>query len=556
MADAPKLVGSDRLKDAYPKINQAVDNANKARVDSESALTNAVQANATSESVQTQLNTIIIDSGTSDAETLQARTDVDGFVYTTVKERIDAEQTKLKNLQSSTLADYKKTQFERSVFPYGVNKSLANNAHRHFGKILKLSGNNLISIYRKATGHLTNDGSVACMKSSDGGVTWGTEETLYDHPSLDCRVGAVGMTKTGRLIVAFGIQDNSTVITSSLGYIYSDDEGKTWSSYIEIEAINNTSIQYAIAYGSVIQIGNRIGFTYYQKNKPDNTISLIFRISLNNGDTWTTKKTVISGATDYNEMDIIPIGNNTILGVCRVGSGTIFKQFLSTDLGDTWINQGDTNTENAILVSPSLTEVILNNEKYILFHYVNRTSLLLVRRIVKADDAINSATKWRSPGGSLYSAPNASGYQSALQDDEGKIIVLYFRESSTASIANTDVLLLTDYVGQNIPQHESDWFSVAINTTYNIPLIVYQGIPNAKIPPKQIMVTFKTDATAVQEWIVQQIHTDGSDGHGCSISFDTSNIYIRTGVTNVLKAGGTSGGINATTGLYKVRVWY
>jgi Pectate lyase superfamily protein len=95
MADAPKLVGTDRLKDAYPKINLSIEKANQAAINSD-------LAKMTAESVQSQLDTIIIESGTSDAETIQARTDADGVVYATVKERIDAEQEKVDSLKKKT----------------------------------------------------------------------------------------------------------------------------------------------------------------------------------------------------------------------------------------------------------------------------------------------------------------------------------------------------------------------------------------------------------------------------------------------------------------------
>jgi hypothetical protein len=80
MADAPKLVGTDSLKTAYPKINQAIENSNNALNDSASATITANNAKANadhalsiSESTQNQLDTIIVESGTSDAEVLQAR---------------------------------------------------------------------------------------------------------------------------------------------------------------------------------------------------------------------------------------------------------------------------------------------------------------------------------------------------------------------------------------------------------------------------------------------------------------------------------------------------
>lgn len=85
MADAPKLLGTDTLRTAYPKVNMAIDNANE-------ALRNSEQALANSENTQAQLDQIVIE-GDSSVEAAQARVDADGNVFTTLKERLDTKET-------------------------------------------------------------------------------------------------------------------------------------------------------------------------------------------------------------------------------------------------------------------------------------------------------------------------------------------------------------------------------------------------------------------------------------------------------------------------------
>ena len=94
MADAPKILGTDTLRQAYPKINAAIDNANEALNKATTAETNSTNAVNTANSVQQQLNQIVIE-GDSSVEAAQARVDAEGNVYTTLKERIDAEQIKI-----------------------------------------------------------------------------------------------------------------------------------------------------------------------------------------------------------------------------------------------------------------------------------------------------------------------------------------------------------------------------------------------------------------------------------------------------------------------------
>lgn len=97
MADAPKILGSDTLRIAYPKINQAIENANTAITKAETAETDAADAKSMSESTQTQLDTIVI-NGDSSVEAAQARVrNVDGQITTfdVLKDRLDNTDTQL-----------------------------------------------------------------------------------------------------------------------------------------------------------------------------------------------------------------------------------------------------------------------------------------------------------------------------------------------------------------------------------------------------------------------------------------------------------------------------
>lgn len=95
MADAPKLLPGDTLRVGYPKINKGIDNANEALKKSYVAESNSVNslnisnnAKEKVESVQTQLNQIVIE-GDSSVEAAQARVDEKGDTHGSLKERID-----------------------------------------------------------------------------------------------------------------------------------------------------------------------------------------------------------------------------------------------------------------------------------------------------------------------------------------------------------------------------------------------------------------------------------------------------------------------------------
>lgn len=116
MADAPKLLGTDTLRTAYPKVNMAIDNANEAMRNSEDALDKATQALANSENTQAQLDQIVIE-GDSSVEAAQARVDAEGNVFTTLKERLDTKETQFAN-EIGILS--KKSGLSKNIMDYGV----------------------------------------------------------------------------------------------------------------------------------------------------------------------------------------------------------------------------------------------------------------------------------------------------------------------------------------------------------------------------------------------------------------------------------------------------
>lgn len=96
MADAPKLLGTDTLRQAYPKFNQAIDNSNEAlttanvaKSTADTAKSRADTALTKSDNTQTQLNTIVI-NGDSSVEAAQARVDEHGKPYTTLQDRLNS----------------------------------------------------------------------------------------------------------------------------------------------------------------------------------------------------------------------------------------------------------------------------------------------------------------------------------------------------------------------------------------------------------------------------------------------------------------------------------
>src|SRR5690625_2872714 len=94
---------TDTLNEGREKLNEAIKDAGKAKIDSSEAKATAEQALDNSESTQEQLNQVVID-GDSSVEAAQARVDEKGQSHTTLKDRIDDGFTKVNTQLAETMS--------------------------------------------------------------------------------------------------------------------------------------------------------------------------------------------------------------------------------------------------------------------------------------------------------------------------------------------------------------------------------------------------------------------------------------------------------------------
>jgi len=111
-----KIRYTDTLRQGADKINAAIDQSNEAIEKATTADTNASQALALAQNVQTQLDTIVIE-GDSSVEAAQARVDADGNVFSTLKERLDTKETLIQQQLETTV---KKGELVRNVKDFGA----------------------------------------------------------------------------------------------------------------------------------------------------------------------------------------------------------------------------------------------------------------------------------------------------------------------------------------------------------------------------------------------------------------------------------------------------
>jgi Pectate lyase superfamily protein len=100
MADAPKILGTDTLRDAYPKLNSAIDNSNEAKTKADgadgkadTAIETANTAKTTAEDVQSQFDQVVAEAGENNPEVVQARGEA-----VNLNARLNATDTKLADI--------------------------------------------------------------------------------------------------------------------------------------------------------------------------------------------------------------------------------------------------------------------------------------------------------------------------------------------------------------------------------------------------------------------------------------------------------------------------
>lgn len=199
MADAPKLVGTDRMRQAYPKINQAIDNANEAIKKATSSDSKSSEALTTANSVQEQFNQVVIE-GDSSVEAAQARVKADGTSFTTLKGRLDDTDAQLADLAKNKKLDdllFKMVNKETTTIvclgdsvTWGYNNG-AVQVTNHYPKVIQdklnyMYGYSGITVY--------NEGMPG--KTSADGVSNFTARVLGHAPDL--------------VIIMFGLNDNNT----------------------------------------------------------------------------------------------------------------------------------------------------------------------------------------------------------------------------------------------------------------------------------------------------------------------------------------------------------
>ena len=133
---------------------------------------------------------------------------------------------------------------------YPVYKeSYVNDYHASEGFLVKSINGDIINIFRLSespdSDHVDVSGKIVMRKSINDGKTWTEPVTVYDDEYDDRNVHG-GITHEGRIVVFFRRHTGSA--TKDVNFIYSDDDGETWSDRKSIDTEGVTAGTHKMIY--------------------------------------------------------------------------------------------------------------------------------------------------------------------------------------------------------------------------------------------------------------------------------------------------------------------
>jgi len=218
-----------------------------------------------------------------------------------------------------------------------VIDSLVSVDHTSEACLIKKDNGNVIHFYRYATGegggHTGNTGTICKREFNVTTETWGAQSTVVSSVYDDRNVNG-GKLGSGRIVLFYWQYDYTLSAIVGTFYIYSDDDGDTWSEAIAV----TSSLTDPVPYGNIISVPTK---GYMKGLFEAYKISVLFS---EDGSTWGDEVMVgdYSGGEEYyiNEPSFTYVGDGKIICICRdqlyTTYGSNYYQITSDDYGATW----------------------------------------------------------------------------------------------------------------------------------------------------------------------------------------------------------------------------
>ena len=195
----------------------------------------------------------------------------------------------------------------------------------------------------------------------------------------------------------------------------SADSGRTWDHADSVVLPNKEN--WYIPFGDVVVGDKGLGMSMYSCAPEGGPNSAWFFRSNDDGKTWGEASLI--AADDYNETDLLHLGQGKWLAVCRTLEEANLQLFYSADDGDTWSDRGPLSL--ARQHPGHLTKLA---DGRVLLSYGLRTEGQHGVAVRISPDEGNS---WGPPRTLVHlDEPTDCGYPSSSQLDDGTIVTAYY----------------------------------------------------------------------------------------------------------------------------------
>lgn len=180
--------------------------------------------------------------------------------------------------------------------------------------------------------------------STDMGRTWGAANTVYDPSgSLAIQDLGGGFSRTSVHHIFTALVDASSVTPETIIYLRSTDGGVSYSATDLSSILPSDGLAAYRALGNMIDVNGILMMPFYKalgEGNPSQSANYLLR-STDDGVTWTAITVRAKGSSYYNEGTIAYLELGYVIYLARNEITSEYRQFMSTDYGLTWTDQGD-----------------------------------------------------------------------------------------------------------------------------------------------------------------------------------------------------------------------
>lgn len=304
--------------------------------------------------------------------------------------------------------------------------------HRIPGMIVTTAGTVLVAAEARLGIGDTDGHDLTLKRSTDGAVTWSAgidievsvNDQAWANPTL------LQDRETDRVFVFYSINNGGT--STSTYYKYSDDDGATWSSRIDISSLYlggpQTWTVTVPGPGHAIQLasGRLLVQAAHRNNEPviaDRDYGVSFIYSDDNGTTWEDGGAVtVDPMYPINESRIVEREDGAVLLIGRYGTGGVHSRVsaVSVDGGETWTMPFlASGIPTSVAVDAGLVRFSGGADpSRILFSWPNASTRADLTLGLSYDEGVTFPERRLIQSGS-------SGYSDIAVLDDGTILVVY-----------------------------------------------------------------------------------------------------------------------------------